>query len=193
MKKKELIVLSLILVAIMTRFLFIVDGVSILPNFTAVGAIAILGASHLNGTRKWIIPLGILWFSDLILNNVVYAQYYDHFQVLGSLWVYGSFLLVGIFAFYVMQKPSWTRLAFTSFGGAVIFFLITNFGSWISPTSPYTKDLSGLLTSYEAGLYFFRNAILGNLVFSFALFGAYEVLAARISDLESVISKKIIA
>lgn len=193
MKKKELIVLVLILVAIITRFLFIVDGVSVLPNFTAVGAIAIIGASHFKGIRKWLIPLVVLWLSDLILNNIVYAQYYDHFQVVGSLWVYGSILLIGVLAYFVMQKPSWGRLVFTSFGAAIIFYLVTNFGSWISPASPYVKDFNGLMLCYEMGIPFFRNTLLGNLFFSFVLFGAYELIASRLSDIESVINKKALA
>lgn len=193
MKKKEIIVLLLIIVAMATRFLFIVDGVSIIPNFTAVGAIAILGATHLNGLKKWVLPLVVLWLSDLILNNVVYAQYYDSFQVFGSPWVYGSILLIGLLAYFMMRKPSWGKLALTGLGGAILFFLVTNFGVWISPTSPYAKDIGGLVSSYEMGIPFFRNTLLGNLVFSFALFGAYEYLALKLSDIDAVINKKVLA
>ena len=193
MNKKELLVLVLMLVAISTRFIFIVDGQSIIPNFTAVAAIAILGASHLSGIKKWLIPLAILWASDLILNNVVYAQYYDSFQVFGSMWVYGAFVCIGIMAFFLLKKASWGKLLVTSTLGAVLFFLITNFGSWINPTSPYVKDMSGLMASYTAGVPFFRNAILGDIFFSFVLFGAYEYLASKMADVDPIISPKAIA
>ncbi len=198
MSKKEIIVVVLILIAIATRFLFLVDGQSILPNFTAVGAIAILGASRLKGARRWILPLAVLWVSDLILNNVVYAEYYTSFQVFGSGWVYGAFLLIGVIAYYVMRKQNtmkggWMRLAFTGIAGAIVFFLITNFGSWASSMTPYTKDFSGLLTAYEAGVPFFRNTLISNLVFSFALFGAYEYLASKLTDVDPVMSTKSVA
>lgn len=185
MSKKELLVFILIVVAIGTRFLFIIDGSSVLPNFTAVGAIAIFGAYHLKGGKKWIVPLVVLWLSDMVLNNIVYAQYYEHFQIFGSLWVYGSVFLVGLAAYYLLRKFSWTRLAFSGIAGAVIFFLVTNFGSWINPTTPYVKDLAGLMASYDAGLPFFRNTLVSNIVFSFALFGAYNYLSKQILNIDT--------
>lgn len=190
MTRKEIIVVLLILIAMASRFLFIVDGESILPNFTAVGAIAIFGASLLKGFRKWMIPLVVLWISDLILNNVIYAAYYEHFQVFGSLWVYSSILLIGLIAYKLMQKASWTRLALTCTVAAVLFFLITNAGVWLSPSSPYAKDISGLMQSYTAGLPFFRNTLLGNLFFGFSLFGAYEYLAYKVTGIDSLLVPK---
>ena len=193
MNKKELLVLVLMIVAMATRFIFIVDGQSIIPNFTAVAAIAILGASHLHGAKKWFIPLVLVWASDLILNNVVYAQYYDSFQVFGSMWVYGALLCIGVMAYFLLKKASWGKLLLTSTLGAVLFFLVTNFGSWIGPTSPYVKDISGLMTSYAAGIPFFRNAILGDIFFSFVLFGAYEYFASKMTDVDPIIASKAIA
>lgn len=193
MSKKEIIVVLLILFAMASRFLFIVNGESILPNFTALGAIAIFGATLLKGARKWIIPLVVLWVSDLILNNMIYAEYYAHFQIFGNVWVYGSILIIGLIAYKIMQKASWKRLALTSIVAAVLFFLITNAGVWLSATSPYAKDLSGLMQSYIAGIPFFRNTLLGNLFFGFALFGIYEYIAVKMNGLEPFFNKKLIA
>ena len=190
MSKKELIIFFLILIAMASRFLFIVDGQSLIPNFTAVGAIAILGAAHLKGFKKWIIPMVVLWMSDLILNNLVYAEYYEHFMIFGSLWVYGSIVVIGILAYYLMKKASWSRLLVTSLAGGVLFYLITNAGVWISPQSPYSKDLSGLMQSYTAAIPFFRNTLLGNVFYSFVLFGAYEYLATKIHYLEPLLLRK---
>ena len=193
MNKKEVLILVMIVVAMSTRFLFLVDGVSMLPNFTAVGAIAILGAVHLKGLKKWIFPIGLLWLSDLILNNIIYKQYYDHFQVIGSVWVYGSFALIGVMAYYMMKSPSWMRLVSTSIFAGVLFFLITNFGVWLAGGSPYTKDISGLITCYEAGIPFFRNTVLGNLFYSFVLFGGYEYIASKYKQFSPILTSKKIA
>ena len=130
-----LIVILLILVGISTRFLFLIDGESILPNFSAVGAVAIFGACYFKGMNKWIIPLIILWVSDLVLNNVFYAQYYESFQVFGDLWVYLSFFVAGLLAYKIMRKPSWGRLAFTGVSVGVVFFLSLIHIS--EPTRPY--------------------------------------------------------
>ncbi len=190
MNKKQAIVIILIIVAMTTRFVFIVDGVSVLPNFTAVGAIAIMGATYLKGITKWLIPLALLWISDLILNNLIYSQYFDHFQIFGDPWVYGSFLLVGLFAGVLMKRASWGRLFVTCIGGAVIFYLVTNFAVWAQSTGTYPRDMNGLIMCYEAAIPFFRNTLLGNLFFGFALFGIFELLASRIKGLEPVLIKK---
>ena len=136
MNKKELIVLVILLIAITTRFLFIQSGQSAIPGFTAVGAMMILAATYMTGWKRWMVPLGIFWVSDMIMNNVVYAQYYDSFQVIGSLWIYGAFFGIGLMAFFLMKKPSVLRLLATSTLAAVIFFLVTNFGSWLHPAAP---------------------------------------------------------
>lgn len=187
MNRKELLILLIVVIAMSSRFLFLIDGVSVMPNFTAVGAIAILGAVHFKGMRKWLIPLGILWISDLILNNVVYGQYFDHFQVFGEFWVYLSFIIVGFLAYSMMKKASWGRLIVTSLAAGVVFYLITNFGVWINAASPYSKDFSGLLQSYQAGLPFFRNTLLGNLFYGFVLFGAYEFIAIKFQVFKPVL------
>jgi hypothetical protein len=191
MNKKEMLVLLLIVIAMATRFIFIVDGQSILPNFTAVGAIALISATHMKGLRKWIIPICVLWLSDIILNNVIYAQYYDSFQIFGSLWVYASLLVIGLVGYKVLKQINWRSIGVASILGAVLFFLITNFGVWASATSPYAKDLSGLMTCYAAGIPFFRNTLLSNLFFGYALYGAYEFIAYRVKDIEPVVRQHI--
>ena len=130
-----LIVVLLVIIGISTRFLFLIDGESLLPNFSAVGAVAIFGACYFKGVSKWIIPLAILWVSDLVLNNVFYAQYYEGFQVIGDLWVYLSFIVAGLIAYKIMRKPSWDRLAITGISVGVVFFLISNLGVWITHLS----------------------------------------------------------
>ena len=58
---------------------------------------------------------------------------------------------------------------------SVIFFIVTNFGSWVGEKSIYTRDLNGLMTSFAAGLPFFRSSLISNLLFSAILFGGFEM------------------
>lgn len=194
MNKKEIIVLVLLILAVITRFVFIRFGESAIPNFTAVGAMMIIGATYMKGMKRWIVPLAIFWISDLFINNVVYAQYYDSFQLFATPWVYLGYLLVGIIAYIIMKtSPSFIKLLLTCTTGAVIFFLVTNFGSWLHHTSPYTKDFSGLMASYQAGIPFFRNALMGDLFFGFVLFGLYDIIASRIESLKPMLFRKSLA
>ncbi|SVB25226.1 uncharacterized protein METZ01_LOCUS178080, partial [marine metagenome] len=50
------------------------------PNFTALGAMALFGGAYVSSrTLAIILPLGALWVSDLILNNLVYTEFYQGF------------------------------------------------------------------------------------------------------------------
>ena len=178
-----LLLVCLILIGISTRFFFLIDGESILPNFSAIGAIAIFGACYFKGVSKWIIPLVILWFSDIILNNVFYSQYYDSFQFFGSTWVYGSFILCGLIAYAIMKSPTWTKLFGASLVTGLVFFIITNFGVWLSDTL-YPDTFAGLIACYKAGIPFFRNTLIGNVFYSFVLFGIYEFILAPTLELK---------
>lgn len=175
----RIIVIALIaIVAIASRFIFLLDGMSAVPNFTAIGALMIFAAVYLKSSMRYLIPLFAFWLSDLILNNIVYNKYYDNAQISSDPWVLGSFALCIFLAMKLMRKPSWGSLVLTSIGTGIVFFLITNFAVWLNGTF-YTKDLSGLLHSYIAGIPFFRNMLAANLFYGFLFFGIYEYIARR--------------
>lgn len=166
-------VLVLILVAAFSR---------IIPhphNFTPVGGIAVFG-SYFLGRKIWafFVPLFSLWLSDLFINNIIYPiqypQYYEGFTLFGSFWVYGSFLLMIPLAWGLLSSFSVPKLALTGFSTASLFFLITNFGSWLN-NPVYPQNFSGLLTSYAAGLPFFQNTLLGDISYLIILFGATKI------------------
>ncbi len=178
MEKNFWIVIALIVVGMISRFFFLFDGLAWLPNFSAIGAIALLGATYLKGPNRFLIPIGLFWISDMVLNNVFYSEYFESFQLFGDYWVLGSILLIGVLGYFVLQKRSILRLACASIGAALLFYLVTNFGVWAGGTL-YPKDAGGLLASYIAGIPFLKNTLLSNLFYGFVFFGAYEWLANR--------------
>lgn len=174
-------VLVLILVAAFSR---------IIPhphNFTPVGGIAVFG-SYFLGRKIWafLVPLFSLWLSDLFINNIIYPiqypQYYEGFTLFGSFWVYGSFLLMIPIAWGLLSTFTLPRLALTGFSTASLFFLVTNFGSWLN-NPIYPQNYSGLLTSYIAGLPFFQNTLLGDICYLVILFGATKVFGFSLKPL----------
>jgi hypothetical protein len=174
-------VLILILVAAFSR---------IIPhphNFTPVGGIAVFG-SYFLGRKIWafLVPLFSMWLSDLFINNIVYPiqfpQYYEGFTLFGSFWVYSSFLLMIPLSWKLLSTFSLPRLALTGFSTAGLFFLVTNFGSWLN-NPMYLQNFSGLLTSYAAGLPFFQNTLLGDICYLAILFGATKVFGFSLKPL----------
>jgi hypothetical protein len=150
------------------------------PNFTAIGAIALFGAAQLQSNWKAIlIPFAALFISDLFINNVVYANYYDHFTWQISPFVYLAFALILALGFFVLRgRTNTAAIVGSSLAASVIFYLFTNAMSWqIDPM--YTKDFSGLIASYIAGIPFFFNTVAGDLFYCGVLFGSYVWIKER--------------
>lgn len=147
-------------------------------NFAPIGGMALFGAAYY--TRKWwayIIPIASMWISDLLLNNIVYAEYFDHFVWFysGSLFTYVAFALIVLMGKFTLRKVCIPQLLFSALAASVIFFLVSNFGVWFSGTM-YPKDMNGLMACYAAGIPFFKNTILGDLVYAGVLFGLFEAI-----------------
>lgn len=165
MKRIHFIAIALLILGAFTRV------IPHWPNFTAIGAVALLGGMWTKN-QGWtvITPLLALFISDLILNNVVYAAYNDGFQFFydGAAYVYGAFFITMIIGQFALKSWNSGRYALLSVITTVLFFLVTNFGTWINGTM-YTQDFAGLMNSYLAGLPFAVNQLLGTLVYGFVM------------------------
>jgi hypothetical protein len=156
-------------------------------NFAPVGGMALFGAAWFS-KRYWsfIIPIVSMWISDLVLNNVVYGQYFDGFVWFygGSLFTYGAFALIVLFGMFTLKKVRIPNLIVSALGASVIFFLVSNFGVWLS-TGMYPHTAAGLGACYVAGIPFFTNTLAGDLVYTAVLFGAFEFSVRRFPQLQS--------
>lgn len=154
-------------------------------NFAPIGAMALFGAAYFSQRYlSFLIPIISMWVSDLVINNVVYSQFFDHFVWFyqGCYWTYGAFILIGLMGFAVLKKVRVQNLLAASIFASIIFFLVSNFGVW-SSTAMYPKDFDGLMICYTAGLPFFRNTLMGDLVYTGVLFGVFEFAQYKISSL----------
>jgi len=134
------------------------------PNFTPMVAVALFSASYLERRHALVIPMLALFLSDALIG------FYGPLM----LFVYGSLVAVGALGFLMRGKVSLAAVLGFSFAGAVLFFLVTNFGVWILSGSVYPKTVAGLFECYVMGIPFFRNELLGSILYSGALFGIYE-------------------
>ncbi|MEO0787934.1 MAG: DUF6580 family putative transport protein [Bacteroidota bacterium] len=150
------------------------------PNFSPVAAMALFGAAYFRQSwMAWLVPFAGLYLSDLVLNNVVYAQAGAGFSF-GIYWVvylaFGAILLLGFLSLRG-RKLDLGRLLGVGLGATLLFFLLTNFWSWYAdPFQTYPDNAAGLLACYVAGLPFLLNSLLGNLFFGALLFGGAHAL-----------------
>lgn len=150
------------------------------PNFTAVGAVALAGgALYRDRWAAFLLPVTLLFISDLLVNNLLYADFYSGFTWFtpGAIFIYGGFLLMVLIGRYgIGGQRSFIPVLGASLGGSLVFYLVSNFGVWLGG-SLYPLNLSGLLASYVAGLPFLLNQALATGFYSALIFGlAWYVL-----------------
>lgn len=162
--------------ALIIGLLFMAAISRLLPhpyNFTPIGAMALFGAAYFQ--HRWmafLIPALAIWFSSLLLDNIVYSAYYEGFVWFSNGGVYIAFALITLMGMGLLTRITMPRLLIGSLGASVLFFLVSNFFVWASGLM-YPMTASGLLACFAAGLPFFRNAILGDLFYVAVLFGTY--------------------
>lgn len=141
-------------------------------NFSPVAAIALFGAAMFsNRLLGFVIPLAIMFVSD------VFIGFHD------TMWaVYGAFIAVALIGQVVRKNPTMLSALGGAMVGSVVFFLITNAACWLTMPE-YSKDFSGLLNSYAAGLPFFRGTFVGDLLFTVVFFGSYKLAEYRFPTL----------
>jgi hypothetical protein len=137
-------------------------------NFAPISALALFGGVYLDKKHTFLVPLAAMLVSDYFLG------FYP-----GMMWVYGSFVAIGVIGLWLRNHQGVATTAAATFCGSLIFFAVTNFGVWISGQVTYPKDVNGLLQCYAAAVPFFRNTLLGDAVYVTVLFGLFE-LARRL-------------
>lgn len=146
-----------------------------IPNFSPIGAIALMGGALLFRNKLGIIiTFGVLILSDVLMAsaNSMYSEYLFSTTMVA---VYFSFLVIFLVGKRLAKNLRLTNVVLYSFVAAILFFLVTNAASWLAYDF-YPKNFSGLLMSYEAGLPFFRNTLISQLVFSTAIYGVYYLV-----------------
>jgi hypothetical protein len=167
LNSRNLFILVLIVLAAGLRL----SGV--LPyNFTPVAAIALFGAAMFsNRSLGLLVPLAIMFVSDIFIGF--------HSSMIA---VYAALVGVVLIGQWVRTNPTMLKAITGAFAGSILFFLVTNAAAWLV-LPQYTKDISGLLNSYTAGLPFFRGTLAGDLLFTTVFFGSYKLAGYRFPTL----------
>lgn len=168
MKKQDIFTLSIILIT-----LVLVRPIFNIPNFNPIGAVALMGGFLFRNKRMaFVITLGALFVGDILM-GLSSPIYMDYMFSATFLLVYLSFGMIILIGSSMKNKISLLKVVVGSLVSAVLFFLLTNAGSWM--TLGYEKSLNGLLLAYEAGVPFFRASLVSQLVFSIGIYIVYNL------------------
>jgi len=146
-------------------------AITIYPwNFSPMWAFCLFGAAFLKD-RLWALMLPVLvWFAGdlcigLLMGHVKWSFYPDQPTV------YLSYLLLIATGFWLRENHSAGAVIGTSFAGALLFFIVSNFGQWaLNDGTLYPHTASGLLDCYIKAIPFFRNALISLAVYMPILF-----------------------
>jgi uncharacterized protein DUF6580 len=144
------------------------------PNFSPIDAMALFGGAYL-GRRvlAFAAPLVALLLSDLALG------FYP------GMWVqYLAVVLVVALGCIALRRVSVLRVAGAAVASSVLFFLVTNFGTW-ALSGMYPLTAAGLVACYVAAIPFFQNTLAGDLFYSGLLFGSFALLERTIPALRA--------
>ena len=173
----------------MLAYLFVIFAAAVhirfiaLPfSFTPVVAALLYFGARMPRKQMWV-PVALLAASDVYLTRVTYGYPLtaDHFVT----WAwYAAMLLLGS---VLIKGFSPLRIGASTLIGSVSFFVVSNFAVWMV-WQMYPKTFGGLTTCYVAGLPFFRNAIISDMLFTAAFFGIGYLVSLRSADESAAIA-----
>ena len=144
------------------------------PNVAPITALALFGGVYLDKKQSFIIPLAAMVISDYFIGF--------HSAIV---WVYVSFLAIGAMGLWLKNNQNVGATVGATVAGSILFFIVTNFGVWVSSQVTYPHTFSGLVECYTAAIPFFRNTLLGDAVYVGTLFGVYETAKKFIPSLSA--------
>jgi len=134
-------------------------------NFTPMMAIGLFAGSQ---ARK--VSTGILaTLLGLVLSDAVLGFYS------GFWYVYAAALIPVLLGRLIRNRSGAGAIAAAAVGSSLSFFMITNFMVWATEQL-YSHTLGGLTQCFIAGIPFYRNQVLGDVVYTVSIFGGYELL-----------------
>ena len=187
---KVILVLSAIMVAAIFRL------IPHWPNFTPMAAIALAGGALVsNRILGFVLPIVAMFISDLL--TVLFVNYQwttptEYFTSPETGLVYLAVIAMTAIGVWFgnrnysktttdnsgkfFEKKYSTDLLNVSFLSALVFFLVSNFGTWISANGLMPKTFAGLIGTYELGIPFFGYNLIGNIFYSFLMFGFFHAV-----------------
>jgi len=143
-------------------------------NFTPIAAMALAGGVYFEKRYSFIIPLAALLISDIFIgfhNTMIF--------------VYGSFILIGFLGLWLKSHKQIMPIFGVTLLSSILFFIITNFGVWITGGGWfYPKTWQGLIECYTLAIPFFKNSLIGDMVYTVVLFGLFEIYEYILRSLE---------
>lgn len=171
--KSLLVFLALVALVVVGR------EVSILPNFTPVMAVGLFSAFFFRSK--------LMAFATPLLGMLITDLFFEGTYTLGTMvFVYAGLALPALLGFWIAQKHRGVagkgvamggKLLISAFAASTFFFFLSNLGVWLFD-GMYATTAGGFVACYASALPFYKFSLLGDLTFTFVLFGVYGLANA---------------
>ena len=126
-------------------------------NFTPILAVGVFAGFYF---RNFILSLFIV-ISSMFIGDLVIGLHNT------MIFTYSS-LILAVAIGLLIKKLNFKAVLFGGLSSSVVFFIVTNFGSWLT-LEMYEKNFSGLAQSYFMGIPFFHNTLISTLIYLIVL------------------------
>jgi hypothetical protein len=164
-------------------------------NFAPLMALTYCGAVYFRDKRLWLVPFAALTLSDLYLDHyyaITFGEDWKWPSVMVRLVCFALALPIGRL---VAQRKNWLNLFSGALAGSVFFYLVTNTDAWLRDPF-YVKTATGWWQAMTVGrpefpptLFFFRNTLVSDLLFTGVFAFAMEFAALR-AGRENLLAKR---
>lgn len=145
------------------------------PNFAPVAAMALFAGAHVDDKRiAFLLPLVAMFLSDIALG----------FHA-GMPLVYVCMCIAVAIGMQMRKNIGVLTVAGGALASSVIFFVVTNFGVWLS-SGMYPLNAGGLVASYVAAIPFFHYTLGGNLFYAAVFFGGFALIETRLPSMRGL-------
>ena len=159
-----------------------------LANFSPLMALAFCGGAYFRNRWMWLVPFLALSASDLYLDHYHATQFGYAWDMGGMLVRTGCFAAALGLGWLVAQRKSWLLLSAGCLGGSLLFYLATNTVAFMGDAY-YAGTLAGWWQAMTMGhpeypptLFFFRNTLVSDLLFTGIFAMAMEWSARRAGE-----------
>lgn len=147
-------------------------------NFAPILAIGLFAGTYLDRKYAFWLPIVIMLISDFFIG------FYSTWVMLS---VYLSFTVMIFVGRWIKSNKTVGNIFAGAIAGSVIFFIFTNLAVWLA-TNLYPHTFDGLLNCYIMAIPFFKNSLMGDILYVGILYGGYEAVQYFVKN-PNVLSK----
>ena len=137
-------------------------------NFTPILAVGIFSGFYF---KNFILSLFIVVFS-MFLGDLYLGFHSTMF------FTYISLAVAVVIGFFI-KHFKFTEILFSGLVSSICFFIITNFGAWLT-LEMYEKNFAGLLQSYVLAIPFFHNTLISTFLYLIVLKLLFDLAIKKI-------------